>query len=214
MKTGENLKSLNGLLDSCMENNGHSCPGQVLGVRMAMVGLSLIGITDPKGSDRKNIMVIVEQDRCATDAIQYVTGCSLGKRTLKCFDYGKMAATFINVRQQKAVRVVAREEARETARRYFPDIEDKYKAQAMAYRIMSDEELFKAMDVEVVSPLADYPVKTSTRAVCHCCGEHVEDKKQVVREGKRVCRSCADGPYYTVKNEVLNLPSAPAIKKA
>jgi formylmethanofuran dehydrogenase subunit E len=103
------------LLDESVRLHGHLCPGQVLGVRMAMLGLNEIGIADPKGTDRKNLIVFVEMDRCATDAIQSVTGCSLGHRTMKFLDYGKMAATFLNLKTQKAARIVAREESREKA---------------------------------------------------------------------------------------------------
>ena len=203
-------KSFTTLLDGCMANNGHSCPGQVLGVRMAVLGLQLVGIRDPKGRDRKSILVIVEQDRCATDAIQYVTGCSVGKRTLRLLDYGKMAATFVNLRSNTAVRIYAREESREQARAYFPDITDKYTAQAMAYRIMSDDELFTVMEVTLRLPDGGRPVKTSARVVCECCGEHVEDEKQVVKEGRMLCRSCSEGLYYAVESTLTVSASAKA----
>ena len=130
------------LLAESTKVHGHLCPGQVLGVRMAIAGLAAVGITDPKGSDRKNIMVFVEMDRCATDAIQSVTGCSLGKRSLKFLDYGKMAASFLNLKTGKAVRIVAHEEARRLAKKCFPQEPDKYKAQIDAYKVLSDEALF------------------------------------------------------------------------
>jgi formylmethanofuran dehydrogenase subunit E len=96
------------LLTESVKIHGHLCAGQVLGVRMSMLGLSEIGIRDPRGKDRKSIIVYVEMDRCATDAVQSVTGCSLGRRTMKFMDYGKMAATYVNLTTGKAVRVVAR----------------------------------------------------------------------------------------------------------
>ena len=85
------------LLEESAALHGHLCAGQVIGVRMALLGLSKIGIKDPKGRDRKKVYVIVEIDRCATDAIQSVTGCSLGRRTMRHEDLGIMAATFINL---------------------------------------------------------------------------------------------------------------------
>ncbi len=109
--------------------HGHLCPGQVLGVRMALLGLSAVGIDDPKGKDRKKLLVFVEMDRCAVDAVQSVTGCSLGKRTMKFMDYGKMAATFVNTLTGKAVRVIALNDSRDKAKNLFPDLEDKYAAQ-------------------------------------------------------------------------------------
>ncbi len=184
------------LVTGCMANTGHNCPGQVLGVRMAALALSIIGIEDPKGKDRKRLIVIVELDRCATDAIQYVTGCSIGKRTLKVFDYGKMAATFINLSTNVAVRVVAKEEAREIAKKHFPAIRDKYLAQAQAYRIMADDDLFEAHRVVIGFPYNQVPLKESFRTRCDSCGEYIQDRKEVRIRGMVVCRSCAEGRYY------------------
>ena len=123
------------LLTESVRIHGYLCPGRVLGVRMAMLGLREIGIVDPKGADRKNIIVFVEMDRCATDAVQSVTGCSLGHRTLKFMDYGKMAATFLHRATGRAVRVSAKEESRLLAKSYFPEIANKYAAQLEAYKI-------------------------------------------------------------------------------
>jgi formylmethanofuran dehydrogenase subunit E len=176
--------------------HGHLCPGQVLGVRMSMRGLREIGISDPKGRDRKSIIVYVEMDRCATDAVQSVTGCSLGHRTMKFMDYGKMAATFTNLSTGKAVRVFARDESRAIAKNYFPDIENKYKAQLEAYKIMNDEELFTVTEVRVRIRPEDMPGRPTSRVVCESCREHVQDSREVRRDGKILCRACADTGYY------------------
>jgi len=128
------------LLDESAKIHGHLCPGQVLGVKMSMLGLREIGIADPRGKDRKSIIVFVEMDRCATDAVQSVTGCSLGHRTMKFMDFGKMAATYLNLKSGKAIRIIAREDSRQKAKEYFPEIENKYEAQLEAYKIMSDKE--------------------------------------------------------------------------
>ncbi|MDP2104949.1 MAG: formylmethanofuran dehydrogenase subunit E family protein, partial [Desulfobulbaceae bacterium] len=120
------MESFETLLDKATAIHGHLCAGQVIGVRMAMLGLQHIGINDPKGVDRKKLYVLVEIDRCATDAIQTVTGCSLGKRSLKWVDNGIMAATFVNLESGQAVRILAREESREAAKKYRPDVTDKY----------------------------------------------------------------------------------------
>ena len=107
------------LLDESVALHGHLCAGQVIGVRMAMLALSKLGINDPKGRDKKKLYVIVEIDRCATDAIQSVTGCSLGKRTMRHEDLGIMAATFINLLSLQAIRVIAKEESRELSKKIF-----------------------------------------------------------------------------------------------
>lgn len=188
------------LLKDSVKIHGHICPGQVLGVRMAMKGLKLIGINDPKGADRKKLYLFVEIDRCATDALQSVTGCSLGKRTMRFMDYGKMAATFINLSTDKAVRIFAKEEARNKAKEYFPDIQDKYQCQLEAYKVMPDEELFLIEEVTVSIAPEDMPGRPLGRVRCEMCREHVQDKREVLKNGQLLCKSCANGRYYGIKN--------------
>ncbi len=181
--------------------HGHCCPGQVLGVRMAMLGLREIGIEDPKGRKSKDLITCVEIDRCASDAVQSVTGCSLGRRTLKFLDYGKMAATFVNLKTGTAVRIIAREEARGKARELFPDFEDKARAQLEAYKVMANEDLFDVMrNIKVMFSPEDLPGRPLKRVRCSQCGEHVSDGREVYRDGEALCRPCADGGYYLTKD--------------
>jgi formylmethanofuran dehydrogenase subunit E len=184
------------LLDDSVRIHGHLCPGQVLGVKMSMLGLREIGINDPRGADRKSIIVFVEMDRCATDAVQSVTGCSLGHRTMKFLDYGKMASTFLNLKTGRALRVVAKEESRQKAKEYFPDVENKYTAQLVAYKIMSDEDLFDVMEVKVNVRPEDAPGRPLLRVQCSACGEYVQDMREIYRDGKVLCKPCAEGGYY------------------
>ena len=191
-----NNSSFEFLLQQSVKTHGHLCPGQVLGVRMSTLGLREIGIDDPRGKDRKNIIVFVEMDRCATDAVQSITGCSLGHRTMKFMDYGKMAVTFLNLKTDHAVRVIAKEESKQKAKEYFPEIENKYAAQLEAYKIMPDDKLFDVMEVKVILKSEDMPGRPSSRVQCDACGEHVQDAWEVYREGKTLCKSCADTGYY------------------
>ncbi len=184
------------ILEESVKTHGHLCPGQVLGVRLALLGLRLIGIKDPKGKDRKKFLVFVEIDRCATDAIQSVTGASLGKRSLKFYDYGIMAATFYHLETKKAFRILAREEAREKAREYFPEIKDKYRCQLEAYRIMPEEELFEIQEVEINLSPFDLPGRPLKRVQCENCGAWVQDGREVKLGGKTLCRPCASGGYF------------------
>jgi len=184
------------LLNESVKIHGHLCPGQVLGVKMSMLGLREAGIEDPKGRDRKSIIVFVEMDRCATDAVQSVTGCSLGHRTMKFMDYGKMAATFLNLKTGRAVRVIAKEDSREKAKNLFPEIENKYTAQLEAYKIMSDEELFDIREVRVELRPEDMPGRPLGRVQCSRCGEYVQDMREININGTAVCRPCASGGYY------------------
>lgn len=191
-----NKGNLEKLLDGSAKIHGHLCPGQVLGVRMAIYGLEKIGIDDPKGRDHKKLYLFVEIDRCATDALQSVTGCSLGHRTMRFMDYGKIAATFVNLSTGSAVRVVAREEAREIAKNYFPEIKDKHKCQLEAYKIMPDDELFYHEPVLLNIPKEDMPGRPLRRVRCEECGEYVQDMRDVYRDGKIMCKPCANGKYY------------------
>jgi formylmethanofuran dehydrogenase subunit E len=184
------------LLNESVRIHGHLCPGQVLGVRMAMFGLGRIGILDPKGADRKKLYLFVEIDRCATDALQSVTGCSLGHRTMRFVDYGKMAATFMNLETGRAARIVAREEARAKAKEHFPEIEDKYQCQLEAYKVMPDEELFYEEEVSVDIPQEDLPGRPLRRVKCDHCEEYVQDVREVSVNDEVLCRACAKGSYY------------------
>ena len=139
------MRSFEELLQESSSIHGHHCAGQVLGVRMAMVGCREVEIDEPKGC--KKLIVYVEMDRCATDAVQAVTGCSLGKRTLKFLDYGKMAATFVNAETKQAVRVLAKDDARALVTLYAPDAANPREAQKQAYRVMPEETLFSIQPV-------------------------------------------------------------------
>ncbi|MBC8207744.1 MAG: formylmethanofuran dehydrogenase subunit E family protein [Desulfobulbaceae bacterium] len=195
------MESFEVLLERSTAVHGHICAGQVIGVRMSMLGLNAIGIQDPRGLDRKKLYVLVEIDRCATDAVQSVTGCSLGKRSMRWIDYGVMAATFVNLDTGRAVRITAREESRELANKYCPEIENKYKRQLQAYRVMPEEELFLVEEVHVTIPSEDMPGRPLKRVQCQDCGDWVQDCRDVEQGGKILCRGCAHGKYYTLLDQ-------------
>lgn len=190
------MKSLQEYLDDAAVAHGHLCAGQVLGVRMAMLGLQKLGLEDPEGKDRKRIVTFVEIDRCATDAVMVVTGCRLGKRALKFRDWGKVAATFVDVETGKAVRIAAKESSKGLARSLHPEIQDKNQQQMLAYREMSDEEMFQAQWVQVELPPEEFPGYKGERITCSECGEGINFRREVRRDGKILCRSCAGDRYY------------------
>ncbi|MBW1751492.1 MAG: formylmethanofuran dehydrogenase subunit E family protein, partial [Deltaproteobacteria bacterium] len=173
------MDSFDNLLEISTKIHGHICAGQVIGVRMSMLGLERISIADPKGEDRKKLYVLVEIDRCATDAIQSVTGCSLGKRSMRWMDFGIMAATFVNLETGKAVRITAREESRELSKKYYPTLANKYQQQLEAYKIMPEEELFSFQDVKADIPECDMPGRPLRRVQCDGCGDYVQDCREV-----------------------------------
>lgn len=190
------MESFDQLLEISTRIHGHICAGQVIGVRMSMIGLGRIGIDEPKGRDRKKLYVIVEIDRCATDAIQSVTGGTLGKRSMRWMDFGIMAATFVNLESGKAVRVTAREESRELAAKYCPEIVNRYQRQLEAYRVMPEEELFLVEEVEAIIPDCDMPGRPLRRVQCEDCGDWVQDCREVERDGRVLCRACDGARYY------------------
>jgi formylmethanofuran dehydrogenase subunit E len=176
--------------------HGHICAGQILGLRMALYGLRQLGIEDPTGADRKRLVTYVEIDRCATDAIVVVTGCRLGKRALKFRDFGKMAATFCDLKGDRAVRVAARESSKDRARELYPNIADKAQQQMLAYREMPDDELFDSQWVRVNVGPEEMPGFRAGRIVCSQCGEGISFKREVERDGGVLCKACAGERYY------------------
>jgi len=190
--------------------HGHLCAGQVLGVRLAMLGLEKLGIEDPRGKDRKRLVTFVEIDRCATDAIAVVTGCRLGKRALKFRDWGKMAATFVDLGTRdpgtrdlgtdaipgKAIRIAAKESSKALARSMHPEVENKNQQQMLAYREISDDDLFSTQWVKVELPPEEFPGYKGERVTCGQCGEGINFRREVHREGKTLCRSCGGESYF------------------
>ena len=199
----DTMEDFETLLEGSARAHGHLCAGQVVGIRMAMLGCELIGLDEPRRMPQiKNIIVYIEIDRCAADAIAYATGAKLGRRSLKFVDNGIMAATFVNLQNGKAVRIVSTEEARDLAARYAPEIMDKKQQQLEAYRRMPDDVLFQVQPVVVDVPVHDMPGPSRFKTRCQDCGQVVRDKKEVLKGGKVLCKPCAYGTYYRpVENE-------------
>jgi formylmethanofuran dehydrogenase subunit E len=188
------VKSLNEYLELAAVAHGHLCAGQVLGVRMAMLGLREIGIADPI-AERKRIVTYVEIDRCLTDAVALVTNCRLGKRALKVRDWGKVAATFVNLQTGSAIRIAAKESSKQAACEMFPDM-PKDAGQQKAYAQLSDEILFDKKWVKVEVKPEDLPGFKGPRVICERCGEGINFKREVLQQGRTVCRSCAGESYF------------------
>ncbi len=188
------------LLQGSADAHGHLCPGQVVGVRMAMLGCGLIGLDQPREMPQiKRLIVYVEIDRCAADAIAYVTGVKLGRRSLKFMDYGIMAATFVNLDSRAAVRIVSTESSRDLAGLYAPGISDPHQQQLEAYIRMPDEVLFDVQEVTVEVPFHDMPGPSRFKATCERCGQVIRDKKEIYKGGQVLCRPCAQGAYFKTK---------------
>jgi formylmethanofuran dehydrogenase subunit E len=212
INTGANTE-LDELLHEAELAHGHLCAGQILGVRMAMLAMNRLGIREPRkrtlpngelNPDRKRPVVFVEIDRCATDAIAVVTGARVGKRALKLRDWGKMAATFVDLdaklganedgalsHEYKAIRIVALDGSKQRARELYPEL-DKNEAQMRAYRELPDTELFSEQWVRVPLSPSEFPGFRGERLACDRCGEGINFDRFIEREGQRLCRTCAD----------------------
>lgn len=190
------MKSLEEYVELAKQAHGHICAGQILGIRLALCGLRALNIPDP-GRARKRLVTYVEIDRCATDAVALVTGCRLGKRALKFLDWGKVAATFVDVETGRAVRVVAKESSKQAAHRLFPNL-PKEEGQQQAYRLLPDTELFAIQEVRVTIAPEDLPGFKGPRVVCEVCGEGINFRREVLRDGRTLCRGCAGPRYYEV----------------
>lgn len=194
------MKSFDEYLHDAELAHGHLCAGQVLGIRMAMLGLDKLGIEDAHGKDRKRLFTFVEIDRCATDAIGVVTGCRLGKRALKFRDWGKMAATFVDAASGKSIRIAAKETSKDRARQMYPDLE-KNQQQMRAYRELPIDDLFTVQWVKVELPEQELPGFKGPRVVCDECGEGINFQREVLQNGKTLCRACAGESYYKATAE-------------
>lgn len=191
------MENFETLLQGSARAHGHLCPGQVVGVRMAMLGCRLIGLDNPRQHPQiKKLIVYVEIDRCATDAIAHVTGVKLGRRSLKFVDNGIMAATFVNLESGKAFRIVSTESSRDLAHVYAPGIDDVRRQQLHAYKNMPDDVLFTIMPVLADVPVHDMPGPSRFKVRCESCKAMVRDKKEVWVNDRVLCRPCAYGTYY------------------
>jgi formylmethanofuran dehydrogenase subunit E len=188
------VKTLDEYLQLAAVAHGHLCAGQVLGVRLAMLGLRELGITDPI-VERKRIVTYVEIDRCMTDAIGLVANCRLGKRALKFRDWGKVAATFVDLQTGRAIRIAAKESSKQIARNMFPEM-TKDAGQQKAYAELSEEVLFDKKWVKVEVKAHDLPGYKGPRVVCAECGEGINFAREVLQDGRTLCRACAGETYY------------------
>jgi len=189
------MKTLPEYLQLAAVAHGHICAGQVLGVRLAMLGIRELGL-DPI-AERKRIVTYVEIDRCVTDAVALVANCRLGKRALKFRDWGKVAATFCDLQTGRAVRIAAKESSKQAAKELFPEM-PREEAQQRAYAQLSDEILFDTQWVKVEIQPHDLPGFKGPRVVCAECGEGINFKREVELAGRTLCRACAGEKYYSL----------------
>lgn len=174
------------------ERHGRLCPRQVLGVRIGLAALRAFAV----GPGARDLLAIVETDGCFVDGIEAATGCALGRRTLRLVDHGKVAASFVDLRSGRALRISPRQDARLLAHEFAPQEPRRYHAQLAAYPCIPDGLLLDARPVALNESLDDLRGRAGVRISCARCGEEVIDSREVTRDGASLCRGCAGEAYY------------------
>ncbi len=188
------MPDLQTLLHLSSSHHTHLCPRQVLGVRMGMFAGEILDLNLPQ--TKKRLLAILETDGCFADGVETATGCSVGHRTLRVEDYGKIAAVFVDTQTARAIRLAPRLDVRERARLYAPQETRHYFAQLEGYQVMPADELFTIQEVALTTPVESLVSRAGVRVNCALCGEEIINEREIVREGLTLCHACAAPAYY------------------
>jgi formylmethanofuran dehydrogenase subunit E len=206
------MSTLESHLEASARLHRHMCPRQVLGVRMGLLAGQLLDLPVPQSG--KRLLTIAETDGCAVDGIAVATNCWVGRRTLRIEDYGKIAATFVDVQRQTAVRIVPSPQARELAESYAPDARSRWEAYLIGYQRMPDADLFVTRWVRLVTPIEAIISRPGKQALCTGCGEEVINGREVMQDGEILCRACAGSSYYATVCCTQEPESAEGLQRA
>ena len=195
------VEALRPILEASSSFHNHLCPRQVLGVRIGLFGLKLLNFKVP--IRQKKLLVLVETDGCFISGVQAATQCSVNRRTMRVVDIGRIAATFINVRTEEAVRIAPRTDVREQALNHVCVVDgnrrERYIAMLQAYQQMTEETLLKVEQVTLNRPVSEIVSRPFVRVNCSVCGEEIINERELIINGKPVCLACAGKGYYTLK---------------
>ncbi len=182
------------ILEKSMQDHDHLCPRQILGVRIGLAGMKALGFNEPPA--KKRLLIISETDGCFVDGVIAATDCTVGHRTLRIEDYGKVAVTFVDVQTARAVRVTPQLDVRVRAARFVSEEPRHYFAQMKAYQTMPDGELLSIRPVILNTPVEQLISRPGVRVTCAVCGEEIINEREVYESGLPLCVSCAHGGYY------------------
>ncbi len=188
------MAELEVLLEISSRHHGHLCPRQILGVRIGLAGLSVLGFREPP--PKKRLLTILETDGCFADGVMAATGCSVGHRTLRVEDYGKAAATFVDTETRRAFRVSPALDIRQQALAFVPEEPRHYFAQMKAYRILPDSRMLVITEVQLATPVERIVSRPGVRVNCAICGEEIMNEREIERHGMLLCQTCAGLSYY------------------
>jgi formylmethanofuran dehydrogenase subunit E len=200
------MQELQLLLNQASERHRHLCPRQVLGVRMALAGGECVGLDLPRGD--KTLVVIAETDGCFVDGLEVAAGVSAGHRTLRVEDYGKIAATFVNVKTGEAFRLAPRLDVRTRAQEFAPEETRHYFAQLVGYQRMPDDVLFSILPVFLTPSIERIVSRAGVRVNCCMCGEEIINEREMIQDGEVYCKSCFGQSYYQINVAYPALKSA------
>jgi formylmethanofuran dehydrogenase subunit E len=113
-------------------------------------------------------------------------------------DYGKIAATFVDAKTGHAVRIAPQLDVRQRAMACLPNERRHYFAQLQAYQILPEAELFTCSEVQLTTPVERIVSRPDVRVECGICGEEIINEREFQRDGRSLCRACAEGAYYHV----------------
>jgi formylmethanofuran dehydrogenase subunit E len=193
-------------LNASQAKHGHLCPHQVLGVRVGLAGLSLLGL-DAINSP-KSLLVVVETYGCFVDGIEATAKVSVGQRSLRIEDYGKFAATFVHLKSGHAVRLFPKPGVQELAKKFTHDPQRAYFVQLIGYQIIPDEELLEIEPVALTRSLKAIIDLPQQKIRCSVCGEEINNGRQAWGDDRPTCMACAGYAYYRSLQELPELHSA------
>lgn len=195
------MAQLTELLEQTASLHHHLCPRQVLGVRMGMLAGELLGIALPQAN--KRLLTFVETDGCFADGIAVATGCTLGHRTLRLVDYGKVAAVFADAENDAAIRIYPHPASRDAAAAWVPSASNRWSAMLEAYQALPIADLFRWQPVQFKIDLKALISRHGVRVNCTYCGEEILNEREIIVDGQPLCAACAGNAYYVVQSEVL-----------
>lgn len=187
--------NLTTILEKSSARHTHLCPRQVLGARIGLTGAAALGISLPLRG--KRLLIILETDGCFADGVEAATGAAMGHRTLRLEDYGKIAATFIDVKTGTAVRITPQPDIRQKAPHYAPEEKKHYFAQLIGYQRMPDNELLTFQQVSLSPPVQSLVSRAGVRVNCAVCGEEIINEREHIQNDQPFCHACAGPAYYT-----------------
>ena len=193
--------NLSDLLRTAEGYHNRLCPRQVLGMRLGLLGGKILGIPLPQHD--KQLLIIAELDGCGVSGISIATGCTVGHRTLRIVDYGKMAATFIDTKTEQAVRITPQPNIRQLAQEVAPDQPSRWHAQLLGYQRIPDDQLLRAQTVQLNTKVSDIISRAGHRVSCDTCNEEIINQREIVRDGQTLCQSCAGNGYYQLREQSI-----------